>query len=624
MRISLRLIAILWLGLFIIIGALLFNAYSKFKPESFIALLTEQVQENYPNSKLTVGNISYRFSMDFNLNLQNITLIRENRLIGSIGEFELKVPWWLLLINRGNAQINLKDLDIFVDHHPVKSTNGAKNLFPKKDRIRISLPEYLLDTRYTLRALQVSVRDIETGRRYFNVSKLLVREFQYGKNSAFELNIPISITHRNSQYTSDLWLFGDLTPQASEWYLNYRGEFRTKENNDRFQIEDLVIGGKATFFPKSLKVDSEINLSIDKRPVGFGHLSVDQEILDLDLNITSLPLNYFGFINEEINNPYLVNYQAESEGVIKFKKMFNSSIAKVTGKLSFDGDFQLSEKDSIPGKWQVGLMDSRWELSFMSPKGDTSFFRRSVVDKEKNNVTQFIEEIGFSGLDLSVTIAPLLPLYKFATETSSSYFTTTINFKKCLLGDQVLDGNFKYGVTPEQKFYLGEILNEKGQLKLNFEDKNNQKQVEIKFKNFIWDSSFKFLSPIYSASQGLLNGNVQGRWTNNWESGQWLVQIKGNEIIDTNGLIPDFITHTLDIFDLEGNPFKKQMLNISGADGSFFLNSLVLENSDVLKINGKLNSKNKSYLTLSHTKNKKTKTIKKDVPEPYWIKKDES
>jgi hypothetical protein len=130
----------------------------------------------------------------------------------------------------------------------------------------------------------------------------MVRDFQYGKNSAFELNIPISITHNNNQYSSDLWLFGDITPQASEWYLNFRGEFRTKENGEKFQFDDLVIGGYATFFPRSLKIDSDVNFSVDKRPVGYGHLDINQEFIDLNVTLTSLPLNYLGFVSEEIKN----------------------------------------------------------------------------------------------------------------------------------------------------------------------------------------------------------------------------------------------------------------------------------------------------------------------------------
>ncbi|MCP5815823.1 hypothetical protein NL365_27960, partial [Klebsiella pneumoniae] len=78
----------------------------------------------------------------------------------------------------------------------------------------------------------------------------------YGKNSAFELNIPIQIKHNETHYNSDLWLFGDVTPETSQWKLNYRGEFRTKESSDKFLIEDLVINGAATFIPSSLAINS--------------------------------------------------------------------------------------------------------------------------------------------------------------------------------------------------------------------------------------------------------------------------------------------------------------------------------------------------------------------------------
>jgi hypothetical protein len=623
MKISIRLLIFLWAGLFLVIGALLFNAYSKFKPENFIALLTEQVQENYPNTKLMVGNVSYRFSLDFNLNLQNIKLTRESKLLGSIGEIELKVPWWLLLMNSGNAQINIKDMDIFVDHHQTTTNQDVTSSIKKRHKLKISLPEYLLNTKYTLRAYQVSVKDIETGRRYFSASKLMVRDFQYGKNSAFELNIPISITHNNNQYSSDLWLFGDITPQASEWYLNFRGEFRTKENGEKFQFDDLVIGGYATFFPRSLKIDSDVNFSVDKRPVGYGHLDINQEFIDLNVTLTSLPLNYLGFVSEEIKNPYLDNYQVASEGEIKFKKMFDSSLAKVSGKLSFDGEFKLSEKDTILGKWQVSLLDSRWELSFMSPNGNASFFRRSLFSDKKNTMSQYVEEIGFSGLDLGVTISSLMPLYEFVSEDQSSYFTSTINFKKCLLGDQVLDGTFKYGVNPDQKFYFGDIHHDKSNLTLNFENKGPVKLVDVKFKNFKWDSSYNFLKPFFNASKGTLNGNIQGQWIDGWEDGKWVIQVRGNDFLQTQGRYTDFISQTLNEFEIDENNFENQNLNLSGMDGKLSLNALELENVQKIKISGKLNSKLKSYLTLSLFDKKNTKTIKKEVIQPYWIKKDE-
>jgi hypothetical protein len=624
MRISLKVLAFLWIVLLLMIGGLLFNAYSKLKPETFIALLTEQVQKNYPGSKLNVGKVSYRFSLDFNLNLQNIHLRRSDKLLASIGEVELKVPWWLLLANHGNAQINLKDLDIYVDHDSIENSGPALGLdLPVSDKIKVALPDYLAEANFTFRAKQISIRDIHTARRYFVVSKLLVREFQYGKNSAFELNIPITIRHKDSQFSSDLWLFGDVTPETNEWSMNYRGEFRTRESNDKFQIEDLVIGGAAKFVPTTFQVSSDLTLQIDKQTIGTGVFSADQELLNLNLNLTQLPLNYFTFIYEEIKNPYLVNPEGEAIGNLKFQRSFDSAVATFSGKLNFNGNLYLTDKDNIPGKWQIGFQDSRWEVSFMSPKGEASFFRRSVVDLKTNTVTQYIEELGFSGLDLGLTIAPVAPLHRFMTETSGTYYTTTISYKKCLLNDQILDGQFKYGHTPEQKFYQGEITNDTTSFKANYTHKTETNSLDLHFKSFRWDPSYQFLAPYFSSLKGNIDGKVEGRWTNSWETGLWLTQLNGSDLQEPQGKVSEFFNRTFSFFEVETKAFPKLGLNLSGKNGVITLNSLMLENSESVKITGSLSSKQKSFLTLSYPKNKKLKAVKKEVLEPYWMQKEE-
>jgi hypothetical protein len=622
MRISIRLLILSWIILFIFIGVILFNAYSKFNPEKFIEILTEQLQESYPNSKLNVGKISYRFSMDFNVNLQDISLLQGAKLITSIGEVELKVPWWLLLINEGSAQVNLKDLNIYVDHNPVNLNTKKPNLLVKSNKIKIALPQYLLKTKYTIRAFQISIRDIESGKDYFSISKLLVRDFQYSKKSVFELGIPISLNYKDSHLSTELWLFGDLSQKMSMWYLNFRGEFRNKENNEKFQIEDLVIGGNATVNPRSFKVDSDVNLLLDKNSIGVAHVTLSQEMLDLNMIISSLPISYFRFIQDKIKNPYLASTKALSEGVVNLKKMFNSSTVKLKGKLSFDDDFQLSNNNSISGKWRVGVLDSRWELSFMSPKGDASFFRRFVVDNKSDVVSQYVEEIGFSGLDLPLTITPLPPLNKFISEKSTSYYTTSINYKKCLLGEQVLDGSFKYGFTPDQIFYIGEIIVDKNYFKLSYQDKNSQKNIDLLFKNFTWDPSFNFLSPIFIASKGSINGSLQGQWNEKWDDGKWLINIVEKELVDQTGSFPEFVFNTLKIFDIQERSFKKQALSLTSINGSVNLNSLVFEGPDFIKITGKLDPHKKSTLNLIYKDNKFSKKIKKDVLESYWILKD--
>jgi hypothetical protein len=622
MRISLKLILGLWVGLFLIIGALLFTAYSRLKPETFIALLTQQVQKNYPGSKLTVAKVSYRFSLDFNLNLQDIHLRRNDRLLASIGEVELKVPWWLLLVSNGNVQVNMKDLDIYVDQGHADRAPAPAPLAAAKpigDAVRVTLPEYLVDAKFTLRAKQISVRDMHNSRRYFNVSKLLVREFQYGKNSAFELNIPITIRHKDAQYASDLWLFGDVTPETSRWILNYRGEFRTKEASDRFQIEDLVIGGRAAFIPGTLEVSSDIELTIDKAPAGKGEFRADQESLSVALDLTRFPLTYFSFIYDEIKNPYLVNPAGEASGAVKFRRSFDTRAASVTGKLSFPGTLFLTEKDSIPGKWQLSFQDSRWEISFMSPKGEASFFRRLVVDLNRGTVSQYIEELGFSGLDLGITIAPVAAVAAFAGAPANVYHTTTISYKKCLLGDQVLDGQFRYGHTPEKRFYVAELAAAAGgSLKLSYGQEGPHHAVDVTLDRFRWTPSFRFLHPIFVAESGILTGKVEGRWDGNWETGKWLVQVTGKELRGPEGQVPDFIGRTGAFFELDSKAFNKQNLSISGKNGVLSLGALTLESAEQVKITGTLSSRQKSFLSLTYPRNRKVRPVRKEVLEPYW------
>lgn len=627
MRISLKVLAFAWLGLILIMGGLVYNAYSKLKPETFIALLTEQVQKNYPGTKLEVGNIDYGFSLDFNLTLKNIQLRRSGKLLGSIGEVELRVPWWLLFLNRGNAQINLSKLDIYIDHyesHEIKTSIATAS--PKR-KIIVDVPDYLTEARYTLRAKEVSIRDIHNARRYFRVSKLLVREFQYGKNSAFELNIPIEINHNNNQFQSDLWLFGDVTPEPSAWKLNYRGEFRTIDSNDKFQIEDLVIGGKASFKPGSLDIHSEMELLIERDKIGEGHFNATQEELKLGMSFSKLPMSYLGFIYEEIKNPYLVKLEGEAEGRVDFRKQFDLEQASINGKLAFQAPFQFSPEQKLDGKWQLNFEDSRWDISFITPKGEASFFRRSVVDLKKNTVTQYVEELGFTELDLSYALSPVLPLQNFLENTTGPFFTTNISYKKCLLGDKIIDGQFQFGHSPDHNFYQAKLTEIQGpKFELNFSNKGTQNAVDIHFTKFSWVPQYQFLLPFFGAQKAILDGKTEGRWQDlGWDEGQWLFQLNLSELEGSQGLIPEFVQQTASLFELDTKANKQQTINISTKNKIITLNSLMLENSESAKITGSLSSlpKHKSYVTLAYPKNKKWKPVRKEVLTPYWRSKEE-
>jgi hypothetical protein len=606
-------------------SGLLYNAYTKFKPETFVALLTEQVQKNYPGAKLNVGKVGYRFSIDFNLKLQDIHLRRSGKILGSIGEVELKIPWWLLLFNRGNAQINLSRLDIYIDHGSSAPTrvSVAPAAPVAATQVKVAIPSYLAEAKFTLRAKDLSVRDINNARRFFTVSKLLVREFQYGKNSAFEINIPIEITHGQVKYLSNLWLFGDVTPEPSLWKLKYRGEFRTRESNDKFQIEDLVINGTSSFVPATLAIDSKINLFNEKVPIGNGQLMANQDNLLLNLNFSKLPLSYFEFIYEFIRNPYLPKLAGHAEGEVKFEKSFNDSAAEVVGKLNFDGDIFLGSGNQMAGKWLLGFQNNRWEVSFISPKGEASFLRRSFLDVSNNHVGQYIEELSFSDVDFNTVVGVVQPLSRVMNELPDSYYRTSISYKNCLQGEEVVDGSFRYGNSPGQKFYQAELSSGKSAFNINYADKNKKKSLDLLATHFNWHPTYTFLQPYYYTSSGVIDGKLEGRWDTGLQSGKWLMKMTVKDINEARGKLPEFITKTAELLDLKAQDFKQSGINLSVRNNILTLNSLLLGNTQSAKITGSLSTKQKSTLTLSYPQNKKFKPIKREVIEPYWIEKEE-
>lgn len=626
MRLSFKIIIWFWVGLLILIGGLFYGAYSRLEPKTFIALLNEQAQVSYPGSHLSVGNIDYKFSVDFNLNLKDIVLRRGDKVLGTAGEVELRVPWWLLLFNRGNAQINLNAITIFVEKDEL-STESPITVSKEKTEstskiVKVSLPHYLTDAHYTLRAKNLMVKDIESGRRFFTLSKLLVREFQYGKNSAFEVNIPIEIHHKDTSYTSELWLFGDVTPQVDRWELNYRGEFRTKEATDRFQIEDLVIDGKSSLNLAAADVQSSFNLLIEKMPIGSGEASVKHDQLSLTVNLEKLPLSYMSLVGEEIKNPYLSKLSGSGEGFFKLSKNFDDeSTSHLNGKFAFDGEFKLNEKTSFPGKWQLVFEDNKWETSFLSPKSEVTYFRRAYVDFTEGVTGQFVEELGFNGLEIQSIMPAIRSLNDHMNAPEKPFFSSMISFKKCIDGEKLIDANYRYGVSPEERYYQFSLSGD-GAATISYQQKNLRHMLDGEFTKFVWKPYMTFLSPFLSLGSGLMDGKISGRWEDEWDAGQWLISLKSTELSEAKGMWMDLSHQLLSPFEMDKTPLKDASWNISLNKEVMKVTSFTIPGTEPTVISGQLNSdeKVKSFLTLSHPKNKKWKPVRKEVKNRFWKK----
>lgn len=629
MRLTNKILLWAWLILLVVFGSLIYGAYSKLNPDSLVILLNTQIQRSYPGSKLTIAEIDYGFSLDFKLSFKALNLTRANKTIASANEVQLKFPWWLILFNRGNASININDLVVFVSADSVHSNSNNPAAVnnptqPAVTKIALNLPQYLLDAHYTLRAKNISVKEIDGDRRFFTLSKLLVREFQYGKNSAFELNIPISITHKNKRYSSDLWLFGDITPEIKRWSLNYRGEFKTKETAEGLRFDDLVIDGKSLFDPTTVDLTSDIELVVDRKKVGTGHITAKYDQIELQFKISDFPMDFLNLMGEEIKNPFWQKIDGVGEGEVKFSRIFaDENTSSLSAKIHFPGEFTLNPKHKMDGHWHLNFENEKWKTSFISAKQELKFERRALLDFAQSRVTQYHQEINFTGFDLKTSLLAVDPVTKYMSLNANSVteHTSVVLLTNCLDGDRILQGSFKYGITPQQNYYQAELSDEKSKLGLNYSFKKSH-QLAIESTQFPWNAGYTFLAPFFSATAGVLDGKMEGKWTTHWSDGTWLVNLKADQLQNAAGEFVALNQILWDQFTLESAPVVKRYWQGNADKNTIKINSLVLDGSDPAQLSGVLSTapKTKSYLTLTYPKNKKWKPVRKEVTEVFWKK----
>jgi hypothetical protein len=618
MRISFKVILVIWAILLAAMGFLVYSTYSRLQPETFVSLLKEQVEKNYPGATVKIGYMDYHPALDLSLTFRDIEISKPEGKLGSIGELEVRVPWWLLISDRGNAQINITRLQVYLsqdeDDRVTEPTSPGKTT----RKIKVVIPEYLAHAKYTLRAKDIMLLDARDSSRNFALSKLLVKEFQYGKNSAFELNLPIEISHNQAKFTSELWLFGDVTPEKDLWRLNFRGEFRTRDLTDKSDLEDLAIDGKADFRPAELNIHSAVSFMIERQKVGEGKITASKTELSMDFDFTAFPLEYLGIFSDELKNPYLPALSGPSIGMVRLRRNLKDENLKLESRFTFDGNFPLDPDHTYPGKWQFSFSDSKWETSFLTPRSEVSFFRRSIIDIAKGEVVQFIEEIGFSGIEIDPAMKAQMTLPQFRTLNFPHYYSSKIALKECLQGDSKVSGTMFHGYTPHERFYLVDLKGA-GELKLDYLAKDKQENLSLVANQFQWSPGYHFFYPLFTSEAGVISGKVDGKWSSNWYEGIWLTQLKASGLKKPQGEMITLIQRWWNEFAVDVSSAPDQNWNVSMKNNTLNLTSLTLEGIAPAKLAGSVSSQpKKSYLILNYPKNKKWKPVRKDLPAFTW------
>ena len=159
-------------------------------------------------------------------------------------------------------------------------------------------------------------------------------------------------------------------------------------------------------------------------------------------------------------------------------------------------------------------------------------------------------------------------------------------------------------------------------LNLDYLNKSANQQIKIDFTNFFWHSSYHFFDPFFYSTEGIIDGSIEGKWSQHWSSGKWLFNFKAQGLKNLEGEFMDLNQNLWSYFNIDPLIFENQKWKGSIVNSAIKLSAVTLEGKDISLISGSLTTtpKLKSYLTLTHPKNKKWKPVKKEVTEVFWKK----
>lgn len=611
-RISMKAILWTWLVLILLLLALGYNAYDKLRPEAFVQLATEQVQKNIPNSQLVVGSVDYSFSVDFNIKLKQVTVVKDDLQIAKIGELELKIPWWLLITHKGTAQVNVGQVEILVSSTDVKKiTNNSEENLAAGQEVEIEIPQYLAEARFTLRAKDVALKNEDASRTYLQISKLLVREFALKKNSAFEIKLPVWFEHNDQTYSSEVWLFGDMTPDNDKWSFHYTGEFRTKDIDARISFDDVALEGAITLLLPQFSITSKTSFMIDKEEKGTASFTLNQATWQLGLDFTALPLEFLALFEKEILNDYLPKFEGEAQGKITLSQKFDFEDLFLYGKLSFPGKFT-AKNLSHEGFWHLSFDNNLWLTRF---EGDfIKFSRENLIAFSEGKLLEIKESYQLSDLSFE-EVLPFLPALDKVSKTEVPEHKSYSLHRIATGGEEEpFEGSFELSSNIAAFNYAGELGNENSSLKFSYISDVDH-SIDLQLKSFKMVSGFELLSPwIYGT--GVLNLDFSGRELSLFPLNAW--KLSGTILSeDLTGIVPSYLQSLWSNF--ERTP-KKQELSLFVNNKNSQIKLVDKDDRPVtLEVSLNKNLENESSATLSSGKpiKKITKKISLD-----FLKKD--
>ncbi len=593
--------------LIILVSVLFFVSYKRLNPGLVLKDIINQIESSKHGIKISGKFNNSNSFFELVTEIEDVAVTKEGVILFESKKIEINFPWWALLFKEVDAMIDLQDSTLFLN----------KNLPNNKDTsfdLQLKLPSPLYKLKTNIRLKNFKIVYDNSKNKMFYVEKLLVRNIQ--KNSSFPFEI-ISPFYLNDEQNSklNLKIFGEVGLDEKFFKINYRGDLSLVTTGDEYGYEEIVFDGRLNSNSRLNSMNSELDFFINKEKIGIGVLNFKKDLKKINLEFSQFPISYLNVFKKYIENPYLPELVSTGRGSLEIKSNQRDESFNLTGLVEFDGAFLMkSEISSIPGKWRFKIKNSLLENSFISPRADVSFFRRSFINSNKE-VEQYSEEVGFSGVRFPQKFQGIKSVFDLILEDKSKFYSSSYVFKNCFVENSTLSGDIKFGHSPEGDFYKLELNNTQNGLKINFQEFDDKKRLQISARNFTFADEFNLFSPLLILDQSNINGTLDGVWSKDIYDGDWLINIKGKGLTSFSGTWIEFLDKVWSKFDQDIRSQVDHHWMMKLRNNKIFVDSIAMGSGQLLNLHGFLNISKpiESYLIFSMPKNTKKRPLKKPM-----------
>jgi|GEM_PF-4143485 len=599
MSVKLKTLIISWIILIIVGGSFAYYTYDKFKSGDFVEAIKKNVEENYPGSSLKIQKVDYHFGLDMGLELKEAQLERAKVTIWEVDKVAIKIPWWLVLTGQGQVQINLENVNLAID----RTNHQSGEISAHKMKLR--LPRYIAESSYNIRVKNVSLVDSQKNYQVVSLKKLIIKNFSSTNKAIFEFESPLVFGEGETKTVVGIRFIGEITPYPKSWRMTFRGDSKHLEGVEKLPIDGLIFEGKADLNLKDFDLYADFNVLLDKLRMGDGNIGINGERFKMKLHLSQVPMNLFEDFFKKLTIDYVGSNLSDGQVSVRVENKFSSKELVTSAKLTFQAPFEIDENYKIEGKWLFQINGDRIDSSFITPRGELSYFRRASFSPKDLVLNQFSEEIGFTGLDVGLIFPLLKPFTYFSVNPEGQFFTSLVTFKNCPLKDGRLNGILRMGETPIEEFYTVDLNLDASLLKLNYQHQDSKKSFQLTAQDFPLIPQFKLFDEFFSATTGQITGQIDGQWEDDWRLGTWGVKLKTKDTIETRGLVPELLTKLISEVQLSGNPSVDFSLNGKLALKKFSLIELSTSAQKDIKLSGELTPKSQLLFIVRQKKKNK-------------------